>query len=136
MDPNLFHLDWARTFEALAGIVVLSFMIERALAVFFESRLFIDTMENGPKKKGRAFKEIIALIVSIAVCVIWKFDAVSVIFLTAKTTILGSIITGAVIAGGSKASIKLFKELMGFMSDAEAERLKINKYTEKKVPTN
>ena len=136
MDPNLFHLDWARTFEALAGIVVLSFMIERALAVFFESRLFIDTMEGGPKKKGRAFKEIIALIVSIAICIIWKFDAVSIIFLTAKTTILGSIITGAVIAGGSKASIKLFKEMMGFMSDAEAERLKINKYAEKKVPTN
>lgn len=136
MDPNLFHLDWERTFEALVGIVILSFLIERALALIFESRLFIDKMENGGVKRGRGIKELIALAVSIAICLIWKFDAISIIFLTAKTTVLGSVITGAVVAGGSKASIKLFKEMMGFMSDAEAERLKINKYVPKKIPSN
>ena len=37
--------------------------------------------------------------------------------------ISGYILTGAVVAGGSKASIKLFKDVMGFMSSAEKERM-------------
>ena len=42
MDPNLFHLDWERVGEVLTAIVVLSFVLERALAVPFESRLLIN----------------------------------------------------------------------------------------------
>ena len=121
MDPNLFHLDWERTFEALVGIVILSFFIERALSILFESRWFIEKVK-GNSNRMKGLKEFIAFAVSAAVCIAWKFDAISVIFLTDKTTIAGAIITGAIVAGGSKASIKLFKEMMGFMSDAEAER--------------
>ena len=36
-------------------------------------------------------------------------------------TLFGEILTGAVIAGGSKASIKLFREVMGFKSTAQEE---------------
>jgi hypothetical protein len=133
MDPNLFHLDWGRTFEALVGIVVLSFLIERALAVIFESRWYIGKIHGENQPRGKGFKELIALAVSIAICIAWKFDAISIIFLSEKITIAGSIITGGVIAGGSKASIKLFKEMMGFMSDAEASRKKIDKYASLKV---
>jgi hypothetical protein len=128
MDPNLFHLDWERTFEVLVGIVILSFLIERALALIFESRWFIDTFEKGEIRKGRGVKELVALLVSVAICIAWKFDALSIIFLRANIAIAGSVVTGAIIAGGSKASIKLFKEIMGFMSDAEAERKGIDKY--------
>ena len=32
MDPNLFFLDWERTFEVLISIIVLAFLLERALA--------------------------------------------------------------------------------------------------------
>jgi hypothetical protein len=31
MDPNLFHLDWERLAEVLAAVVVMAFLIERAL---------------------------------------------------------------------------------------------------------
>ena len=42
MDSNLFHIDRARLFEVLIPMVVLSFLVERALALFFESRFFIN----------------------------------------------------------------------------------------------
>ena len=44
MDPNLFHLDWGRVFEVLVAIVIMAFLMERALAVLFESRIFIRHM--------------------------------------------------------------------------------------------
>jgi hypothetical protein len=46
MDPNLFHLDWERTFEALVGIIVLSFLVERACAVLIESRWWISRFDD------------------------------------------------------------------------------------------
>lgn len=46
MDPNLFHLDWDRTIEVLAAIVVLSFFVERALALLFEHKWFIARFRN------------------------------------------------------------------------------------------
>ena len=42
IDPNLFRLDWERLLEVLATIVVLSLILERALAVIFESKSFIE----------------------------------------------------------------------------------------------
>jgi hypothetical protein len=46
MDPNLFHIDWERTLEALVGIVVLAFFVERVCAVLFESRWWIRKFED------------------------------------------------------------------------------------------
>ena len=123
MDPNLFHLDYERLFEVLVTIVVFSFFIERALSVIFESRWFINMYEANKKRKG--LKEVVALIVSIAVCIFWQLDALSIIMVShTEMQIPGYILTGAIIAGGSKASIKLFKDMMGFMSHAEEERKK------------
>jgi MFS-type transporter involved in bile tolerance (Atg22 family) len=116
MDPNLFHLDWERLFEVLITIVVLSFLTERALAVLFESRFFVGKLAE------KSYKEPIAFVVCALVCVFWKFDALSTILLRERVTVYGAIITGAVIAGGSKASIKLFRDILGFMSSAEKER--------------
>jgi hypothetical protein len=112
MDPNLFHLDWERVGEVLAAVVVLSFILERGLAILFESRFFLKRFD------GAGIKEWIAAGVCIAVCVIWKFDAISMIILTDKTTIFGEILTGAVIAGGSKASLKLFHDVLDVRSSA------------------
>lgn len=120
MDPNLFNLDGERVAEVLAAIVILAFVIERALAVLFESRFFIEHF----KEKG--LKEIIAFLVAVLVCFYWDFDALSMIFLKEEVTIYGEVITGAVVAGGSKASVKLFRDVLGFMSKAEAKRLKEN----------
>jgi len=118
MDPNLFHVDWERVFEVLVAIVILAFLLERALAVLFESKWFVDRLQ------GKNLKELIAFVVGIAVCLFWDFDAVSMIFLKENVTVGGAVITGAIVAGGSKASIKLFRNLLGFMSDAEDERQK------------
>lgn len=112
MDPNLFHLDWERVSEVLATIVVLAFVLERALAVIFENKFYIKRFA------GRGVTELIATLVGVLVCVIWKFDAISMIVLTDHTTVLGEVITGAVIAGGSKASLKLFHDVLDIRSSA------------------
>lgn len=119
MDPNLFHVDWERTFEALTLIIILAFVVERALAVFFELPSVVTRIPSG----GKAM---IALGVSVAICAIWRFDALSIIILAERTTVPGYIVTGAVVAGGSKASIKLFHDLLGVKSTAvrEAEQFK------------
>jgi hypothetical protein len=107
MDPNLFHLDWDRLSEVLTVIVVLAFILERALALLFEQKIFVD------KFSGRGVKEPIAFVVALLVCWKWNFDALSMTLLTDKTNLIGEIITAGVIAGGSKGSLKLFRDVMG-----------------------
>lgn len=116
MDPNLFHLDWDRTLEVLAAVVVLSLLLERALAILFESRMMVKRLE------GTSLKEIIAFVVAAVVCVRWKFDAISMTVLTERTSLIGEFVTAGVIAGGSKGSIKLFRDVLGFKSSAYAEK--------------
>lgn len=115
MDPNLFHLDWARTFEVLTAIVIMSFIVERFLSVLFEARRLM------PFFAGSGMKELVAVGVSTAVCIYGNFDAVSMILLRETTAIPGEIITGGVIAGGSKASVKLFRDMLEFRSSAYEE---------------
>ncbi|MCK4512373.1 hypothetical protein KAW64_11570 [bacterium] len=163
MDPNLYHLDWARVAEVLVAVTILAFIVERALALLFESRFFLEVVEGkkpesvkkaeaekaaaaakeklererageGEAGKGKSetakapetpkgvgrfpMKEAIAFVVAAAVCVIWKFDAISMIFPKEQTTVLGAVVTGALVAGGSKASIRLFRDAMGVKSTA------------------
>lgn len=115
MDPNLFHLDWQRTVEVLAAIVVLSFVVERALALLFEHRAFVRAFDR------RGVKEPIAFLVALGACLYWDFDAVSMIILQEKTSLAGAVLTAGVIAGGSKGAIKLFRDVLGFKSRAYAE---------------
>ena len=143
MDPNLFYVDFERLMEILITIVVLSFFVERALSLLFESRWFIYRFEStkavaeiknktGDKKisskekeknKKTGIKELIAFISSVAVCFIWQFDAISIMLQTKnEMTWYGMIITGAIIAGGSKGSVKLFQDVLGFKSKAEKAR--------------
>lgn len=127
MDPNLFHLDNERLIEVLVAIVVMAFFIERALSVLFESRFFINRWKN------TGLKEPIAFLVAVLACWYWELDAVSIVFLKEKVTILGMVITGGIVAGGSKGSLKLFRDVLKLKSAAqqlkeaedEAEKLKI-----------
>jgi hypothetical protein len=112
MDPNLFAVDGERLMEVLFMIVVLSFFVERALSIFFESRFFVQ------KLKGKNLKEILAFAASAVICVYWNFDAISILIVQDQTTLYGELITGAVIAGGSKGSVKLFHDLLGVKSSA------------------
>lgn len=110
MDPNLFHLDAERLTEVLFAIVVLSLLVERALSILFESRFFIDRFEK------KSLKELIAFAVIAAICWQWDFDALSILLVQEKTSLYGSIITGAIVAGGSKGSVKLFRDILGISS--------------------
>ena len=98
MDPNLFYLNYERLFEVLVTIVIFSFFIERALSVVFESRLFIKMYEANKKRKG--LKEFLALAVSIAACVYWQFDALSIVTMShEQMQIPGFILTGGYCCG-------------------------------------
>ena len=114
MDPNLFYVDWERLFEVLVAIVVVAFLLERALALLFETRVFIKHAQ------GKSLKELIAFVGGVLVCWYWDFDAFSMIFLKENVTILGVVLTGGIVAGGSKASVKLFRDVLGFKSTAQA----------------
>ena len=117
MDPNLFYIDWERLTEVLVVIVVLSFFVERALAPLFESKFYIKLAQ------GKSLKEVIAFLVGAVVCWYWDFDAFSVLLTKEKVTLLGAVLTGAILAGGSKASIKLFRDVLKFRSTSETQRL-------------
>ena len=106
-DPNLFAIDWGQLSEALTAIIVLSFLVERALAVFFENR-HVD-----PILDSKGVKDPIAFVVACIICFQYDFDILAVIMHQSKTGLLGIALTAATIAGGSKASIQLFHNVLG-----------------------
>lgn len=165
MDPNLFHIDWERTFEALTGITILAFFVERACALLFESRWWIRKFEgeqrdttsskpgsagtlpdaqgkepaDSPDRKtdfkpaaveaevllpGRKYplKEFVGFLVALIICWAWDFDAISIILLNDQTRLVGVVATAAIVAGGSKASIALFHDVLHIGSNASKER--------------
>jgi hypothetical protein len=87
--------------------------------VLYENRWFLE------KTKGHSLKEFITFGVSLAVCRHWDFDALSVLLVKDKTMLRGHIITAAIMAGGSKASIKFFQDVLDIKSNAERERAAI-----------
>jgi len=116
MDPLQFAMHSDVVGEVLGTIVVLSLMVERALAPIFEWRKFIDF-----QKKTSNAKEPIALALSIALVWGYGFDALAILFSEEKGSWIGYLITGAIIAGGSKGSIALFRNWLGWKSDARKE---------------
>jgi hypothetical protein len=118
MDPNLFHVEWPQLMEVLAAIVVLAFVTERALALMFEHQLYTEYLAKFQ------LKELISFSLAFAICWYWHFDIVSVLLRGEQMSLLGEAVTAGVIAGGSKASLKLFRDVLGVRSSAEAARLK------------
>lgn len=148
MDPNLFEFDLEKAGIILLALIFLSLIIERALALLFESRPFIDLTEDGNvlvkmkgidkekepelyaryinRRKRKGLKEMVSLVVSVTVCWLIHFDAISIVFEhIGKTTIPGYILTGAVVAGGSKGIMKLFRDWLKISSLAEQQRQSI-----------
>lgn len=119
MDPNLFAVDGERLFEVLMMIIVLSFLLERALAIPFEHRWL------GAPLARKGLKEPITVAVAFLICRHWDFDALSVLLVRENTELWGHLLTAAIVAGGSKASIKLFHDVLNTMSNAELERRKV-----------
>ena len=145
MDPNLFYFNMERAGEVLIALIFLSLIIERALSLLFESRPFIDLTEDGKvliemkridkekdselyskymkREKRKGLKELISFVISVTACWLLHFDAITIAFSSAdSTTVLGYIVTGAVVAGGSKGMMKIFKEWLAISSLAEKQR--------------
>lgn len=107
-----FSIDWDVLAQLLATIIVLAFFVERALAILFEHRWYVDHL------KGKGLSEPIAFGVSFLAVRYWEFDALSVLFDKDEHFFLGYVITAAIVAGGSKASIKLFHDIFKAKSTA------------------
>lgn len=120
MNPSSFAVDGERLLDVMTTVVVLSFLVERALAVLFENRWFVDRFDS------KGVKEPISVLVAFAICRYWDFDAVSVILMRERTHFFGHLVTAGIIAGGSKASVKLFHDVLNIRSSAEKERQAIN----------
>ena len=116
IDPNMFALNWDVVFEVLVTIVLLAFILERALAVLFESHLFVQMDERRGEQGKGSYKPLIAFVLAAVGCIVWQFDALSITLLKENVTILGAIITGGVVAGGSKGAMKLFHDVMDVKS--------------------
>ena len=115
MDPLLFGIKGDVVAEVLGTIVLLSLFVERALAPLFEWRIVLD------KIKEKGVKEPVAFAVSFLVIYIYKFDALAVVFSQEANSFVGYLITAAIVAGGSKGSVKLFRDYFGWKSTAQRE---------------
>jgi hypothetical protein len=101
------EIDNSAILASFMLLTILSVLIERSLALFFEQKhinLFL---------KGKGLKEIIAFGICYLVCTQWSIDIVSMILKIETGKTIGFILTAAAIAGGSKASIKLFQDVIG-----------------------
>jgi hypothetical protein len=138
LDPNQFLVPWDTTFEMLAFVVVLSIIVERVLAVLFESKSFIEFKRNRRKANKSANQEIIAFLFSLLLCWLYQVDIVAVMMSHEHISAFGVLITAGVVSGGSKGSIKLFREVLGFKSGAyqEYENTKDPKDDAPKPPDN
>jgi hypothetical protein len=99
----------------LGLVVALSIIVERALSVVFGARVFVERWSR------RSLKEVIAVAVSIGVCIHWDVDVVAALVdgEAGSEQLLGKLLTAGVVAGGSKASLKLFRDVLGIKSKAE-----------------
>lgn len=105
MDPIFFEINWDRTLESLTLIVILSFVVERALTLLFETKLY------ERYAKPLHIKPLLAFITSYAICINWQFDVLSIIMAQAAMTKFGYVITAGVIAGGSKGALQLLRNI-------------------------
>jgi len=109
-------------------LIFLSFVVERSLAIFFETEAYINI-----KNKPEYIKPLLAVMFSLLFLyvtnidpmklipeeIIVKTDSVQVI---AIKSIISTFLFALVISGGSKASLKLFKDVLQVRSGAEKRR--------------
>ena len=103
--------NWQLILETLAVLSIVSIFVERALSLVFEHKTL------GEKLTGK--KEFIAYALSLGVCFLYDFDAMKAILpVENPTRYIGFFITAAVISGGSKASMKMFRSAKNTVQEA------------------
>lgn len=110
---NLFP-NFGEILGALALLVVLSMLLERALVLLFDWRHFKARLD------GLGLKSPIAFLASLVVCARYKFDVMAVLFPDGSGySALGILITAAIAAGGSAGAITLFQGVLRFSKEAQ-----------------
>lgn len=115
--------------QAMTLIIFCSFIVERSLAVLFETEFFIQKLGQ-----GKHIRPAIAIIYAMFFVAIVDVNMASVIrtgenagytWLSNPTASLWNFavitVTGIFIAGGSKASLKLFRDVLGIQSSYAAK---------------
>jgi len=110
---------------SLFQLVLLAFIIERGLFLLFDYRHFRERYSE------RGVKAPIAFLVSSFICYYYEFDILARTINPGAETVLGMIITGAVVAGGSAAAMTLFHDVLKFTRSAQAEIAENKKVLEK-----
>jgi hypothetical protein len=121
VDPSQYLVPWESVTEALLVVVVLSMTVERVLAVVFESERYILYQEIRAEDDKANNKAFIASVVSILVCYIYQIDILAVVTSEPYVSFFGVVMTGLLIAGGSKGSIALFRDFLGIKSTARKD---------------
>ena len=131
IDPVMFAINWSTLFEMLVLVVVLAFLVERVLALVFESAWFLEIHKKRKAIGKGTYKPFIAFGVAATVCWLWQIDLPAVLMSNNRVSVAGILLTGALVAGGSKASIALFRDVLGVYSGPYKEYLE-----SKHKPTN
>jgi len=125
MTPDIMTTaQWDAVTHALIKVVILSFLIERALAVIFDMERF------EPVLNVKDAKAPIAIAVSIAACVTLGIDAIGPLRGRDALTdfrFLGEVLTGLVVAGGSAGAVKLFQDVLGFRRTSREQLRQVEK---------
>jgi hypothetical protein len=100
-------------------LVVMSVFIERALSVVFEHRAYLRYFDE------KGLKELISFLASLIACYAYRFDAFGLLMGRADAGLVGLVLTAAVVAGGSKASMSMFHQLLNVRSAAAKEQAAI-----------
>ncbi|MCR9133499.1 MAG: hypothetical protein NXI08_13020 [bacterium] len=127
--------EFIEVLGALALLVTISVILERALAFLYEHKWFMLLFPNQSSrdKKERdirryiAAKENIALIVSFSIAFTYKFDILQILFKNPSWSWLGIILTAFILAGGSAGAIAIFQGYLRMgkeVRDANIEALK------------
>ncbi len=127
-------MSWNAFGQSMLLLIMASFLVERSLAVIFETRFYI--LKFGA---NRQLKPLIAIFYATAFVAVIDINLAEVIrqagdenadysytwtgdYVDQIRNVLVVILTGIFIAGGSKASLKLFRDVWDIKSSEEATR--------------
>lgn len=97
--------------EVFVVVAALAVFIERALSLVYEHRLMIGKLDGK--------KEVIAFAVAVFLCWFYQVDALAAMF-GKPLSAVGIGVTAAVVAGGAKGSVRLFRDWLQVRSSAYA----------------